>query len=73
VIGEVGDSKVVLESAMDMFSKRLVGRLEPAREGTSLEGFWVSPFWSRVWANEKCDEEEIIRFLAEYGRFKKEA
>jgi hypothetical protein len=69
VIGQIGETEVVLESATDLFSKTLVGRLQATPQGTTLEGSWVRPFWTRVWGNERFDEEEIFRFLQEYGHF----
>jgi hypothetical protein len=73
VVGEVGDCEIVLESAMDLFSKRFVGQLRATPDGTVFEGTWVRPFWSRIWADERFDEQEVIRFLAEYGHFTKKA
>ena len=73
VTGEIEDEKVVLESSMDLFSKRFVGALRSAPEGSVLEGCWEYPFGSRFWGDEKFDEEEIFEFLSEYARFEKSA
>ena len=73
VVGKVEGERVVLESSTDLFSKRFVGTLRSAPEGSVLEGCWEHPFGSRLWGDEKFDEEVIFRFLAEYARFKKPA
>jgi len=73
VIGKVDDEEVVLESSTDLFSKRFVGALRAAHEGSVLEGRWEYPFGSRFWGDEKFDEEQIFAFLSEYARFQKTA
>lgn len=73
VIGEVSEEEVVLESSIDLFSKRFIGALRSAPEGSVLQGRWEYPFGSRFWGNERFDEEEIFGFLSEYAHFEKPA
>jgi hypothetical protein len=73
VTGEVTDTSVVLESTLDLFSKRFNGKLSPTPHGCILEGEWHTPFWSHIWGSPKSTESEIFEFLHEYGRFEKTA
>ena len=71
VVGVVEEDKVELASSINLFSKRFVGVLRAAPEGSLLEGHWEYPFGFRLFGDEQFDEEEIFGFLAEHAQFKR--
>lgn len=63
IVGQITDREFILESARDLFSKRMKGRFVERSSGTAIEFKWETPFWSRVYGFHKFDEDELLTFL----------
>jgi|SRR6267143_1410935 len=66
VVGDISHDRFLLESAADIFSKRLIGRFERSGDQTIIDYNWKIPLMHRIFGDSSGDESEILSFLARW-------
>ena len=71
MVGIIKEDHIELSSSIDRFPKKFIGKLSDSKDGTILDGYWKIGFWSRIYGSPNFDENELILFLHEWGKFQR--